>query len=469
MSQGISQIDRFDASWSTLEKREGQTLKQLKAIATIRSVGASTRIEGSKMTDDEVEVLLNNLTITKLEVRDEQEVAGYFETLEFISESYREIEINESNLKYIHNMLMKNSEKDAWHKGNYKTQPNKVVAKMPDGSLRDVFRPTDPGFATEEAMANLIDWYKSDHHTLPLIKDSIFVYDLLSIHPFQDGNGRISRLLGTLLLLKHGYSWIQYISFEHEIEFRKKEYDRILMQCQGKRPGEDLAPWVEFFIDCLKNIQSQLQEKLEVQKKNESLSRKEKMINSFVENHPRSRSGEISAKLAIPLPTVKRLLSRMVSNKQLAVSGSGAGTSYTIDEASTIRKDQVMIFTNQTRVRDFNIKNQYSFIELKKIVLTPLFNWTHPDEWGKELARNNLRLIITCIGASGAKIFTPILIRATPFHYQPVFELPQPLMIPKDPWKSLPDKKEFPVQVTIALESSFDKINFEVMVIYDEA
>jgi len=97
----LSLIDRFGGSWAgfggswaAIERREGQTLKQLKSIATVRSIGASTRIEGSKMTDDEVETLIRNLEIAKLEERDQQEVAGYFEALDLISESFRDIEID---------------------------------------------------------------------------------------------------------------------------------------------------------------------------------------------------------------------------------------------------------------------------------------------------------------------------------------------------------------------------------------
>lgn len=131
-------------------EREGQTLKQLKSIATVRSVGASTRIEGSKMTDDEVEVLINNLDVSKLEERDQQEVVGYFETLELIAESFRDIDITENNLKHLHNTLMKHSEKDAWHKGNYKQHSNVVEAENPDGSKYVIFKTTDPGFATED-------------------------------------------------------------------------------------------------------------------------------------------------------------------------------------------------------------------------------------------------------------------------------------------------------------------------------
>ena len=114
----MSQLDRFDAQWTTIEKREGQSLKQLKSIATVRSVGASTRIEGSKMTNEEVENLLQNLTITKLVERDQQEVAGYFEVLDIIGESYDDIHITVADIKNLHNLLLKHSEKDSWHKGD---------------------------------------------------------------------------------------------------------------------------------------------------------------------------------------------------------------------------------------------------------------------------------------------------------------------------------------------------------------
>lgn len=251
----LSLIDRFGGSWVAIERREGQTLKQLKSIATVRSIGASTRIEGSKMTDDEVAALIRNLEISKLEERDQQEVAGYFEVLDQISESYRDIEITEGNLKNLHNLLLKYSEKDAWHKGGYKQVSNEVEATNPNGSKYTIFKTTEPGLVTEEAMRNLVDWYKTNTEAHPLVRTATFIYEFLSIHPFQDGNGRLSRLLATLLLLRQGYSWIEYVSFEHEIENRKSEYYRVLMSCQRQKPGEDIHDWILFFLDCLANIQ----------------------------------------------------------------------------------------------------------------------------------------------------------------------------------------------------------------------
>lgn len=470
-SKELSQIDRFDASWTAIEKREGKTLKQLKSIATVRSVGASTRIEGSKMTDEEVEVLIRNLSIAKLEERDQQEVAGYFEVLEMIAESYREIEITENNLKSLHNTLVKYSEKDAWHKGDYKQQSNMVEATNPDGSKYIIFRTTEPGFATQDAMRNLVEWYHNDNDTLPLIKVAAFVYDFLSIHPFQDGNGRLSRLLGTLLLLKLGYSWIQYVSLEHEIESRKGEYYKVLMQCQRERPGEEINSWVMFFWDCLKNIQHHLMEKLEVQARTNGMSGKQKVIYSFIENHAGSSSSEIAEKLNIALPTVKKILSGMQKNKMITMTGAGKSTTYYIEANAAVKKDLAMRFTSKERKKEFTLANQGAYIEIKKIILTPLFKWTHPDEWATRLLTDHLALQVTCSTNDQLTVGSLFTIASynTGYDFQPVFMLKTPINIPGSLWKKVPYQKDFPMRVTIELEGSSDEFGFEVMAVYDEA
>ncbi len=324
----ISQIDRFDASWSTIEKKEGQSLKQLKSIATVLSVGASTRIEGSSLSDEEVNTLLKQIDIAKLEDRDSQEVVGYFETLDTISESFNEIEITENNIKNLHNILMRFSKKDEWHKGDYKKHSNAVQANYPDGTRQIIFQTTEAGFATEDAMRNLIEWYNTDRETHPLVKCALFTYEFLSIHPFQDGNGRLSRLLSSLLLLKNGYNWIQYISLEHEIENRKPEYYRVLRNCQAQRPNENVSEWSTFFFDALKNVQEKLMQKLEVKGIHTHLSPREKSILTFIENNPGCKSSDVARKLNIPNPTVKRLLSELVEKKLIEKHGIGPGTNY---------------------------------------------------------------------------------------------------------------------------------------------
>lgn len=326
----ISKIDKFDASWSSIEKREGQSLKQLKSISTVRSVGASTRIEGSKMSDAEVDVLLKNIDITKLEDRDSQEVVGYFDTLDIITESYQDINITESSIKNLHNILLKHSKKDSWHKGNYKQHSNAVEANYPDGTKRIIFETTEAGFPTEDAMRSLFKWYKTDKETHPLVKCASFCYEFVSIHPFQDGNGRLSRLIASLLLLKNGYKWIQYVSFEHEIESKKEEYYRVLRNCQSQRPNENITEWISFFFNSLLNIQNQLLQKLESSGLQSQLSPKEKSILTFIGNHSGCKSGDIAKKLDIPNPTVKRILSNLIERNLIEKHGNGPGTNYSL-------------------------------------------------------------------------------------------------------------------------------------------
>lgn len=326
----ISEIDRFDANWTAIERKEGQSLKELKSIATVRSVGASNRIEGNKMSDEEVDVLLQEIDITKLTDRDSQEVVGYFEVLDLISESYEGISVTENYIKSLHNTLMKYSAKDQWHKGNYKMHSNAVEASFTDGTRQIIFQTTEAGFATEDAIRQLINWYNSETEVHPLIKVASFVYDFLSIHPFQDGNGRISRLISTLLLLKTGYKWIQYVSFEQEIENRKNEYYQVLRSSQAQRPNEDVTDWIMYFLNCLSNIQSQLIVKLQKSGFETQLSFKGKSIYTIIQNRPNIQSGEISEKLAIPAPTVKRILSELLNKGLIEKQGKGRNVSYTI-------------------------------------------------------------------------------------------------------------------------------------------
>lgn len=179
-------------------------------------------------------------------------------------------------------------------------------------------------------MNSLIKWYNEETETHHLIKIALFVYEFLSIHPFQDGNGRLSRLLTTLLLLKNHYVWIQYISFEHEIENRKKQYYSVLRNCQAQRPNENVSEWVNFFLESMINIQFKLDKKLEIREATTKLSPRDKSIYLFITSNPGCKSGEISEKLNIANPTTKRILSQMVKDDILEKFGKGAGINYAI-------------------------------------------------------------------------------------------------------------------------------------------
>lgn len=464
----LSEIDRFGGSWSSIEKRESHSLKELKSMATVRSVGASTRIEGSKITDDEVEALIRNPDVSKLEERDQQEVAGYFEALDTITEFFRDFDVSENNIKQLHNVMMKHSSKDIWHRGNYKQHSNVVKAIHPDGSEYVVFQTTNPGFETEDSMSRLIAWYNADTETHPIIRSALFVYDFLSIHPFQDGNGRLSRLLTTLLLLRQSYSWIQYVSFEHEIESRKKEYYQVLMECQRQRPGENVYSWVMFFLDCLNNIQDLLLKKIEVKGIASGMTTREKKIFSFIENYPGTQSGEISGRMRIPLPTVKKILADMVTRRFIIKQGVGKGTNYTVGNVVTMKEDQFFQLTNQDRIKEFMLMNADAFVTIKRIVLTPLFEWTKPDDWSMKLAIQNLTIQVTITKSNGASSGSPYLISAynTPYHYSPVFILRNPINIPGD-ISERSKANEYPIHTKIELKGALENLAFNVLCIYD--
>jgi Fic family protein len=227
---------------------------------------------------------------------------------------------------------MKYSKKDEWHKGDYKQHSNAVEATFVDGTRQIIFQTTDAGFATEDAVRLLVDWYNSETEVHTLIKCAAFVYEFLSIHPFQDGNGRLSRLLSTLLLLKNGYKWIQYVSFEHEIESRKSEYYQALRACQAQRPNENITIWITFFLNALRNIQTQLMQKLAQNGAETQLSPREKAIVTIIQNYSGIKSSEISDKLNIPVPTVKRILSDLQNKEVIEKQGSGRSTIYLAKE-----------------------------------------------------------------------------------------------------------------------------------------
>ncbi len=467
----LSSIDRFSGEWSNIERREGiHTLKQLKSIATVQSVGASTRIEGSKLTNDEIQVLLfENLKIDKLEERDQQEVVGYFQALDVISESFNDIRVSEGDVKNLHKILMKHSEKDKWHRGEYKQHPNSVDAHYPDGRTVTIFNTTKPGPDTEDAMRSLFEWYQNDKSTPAIIKVAVFVYEFLSIHPFQDGNGRLSRLLGTLLLLKQGYPWIQFVSFEHEIESRKTDYYKVLMDCQQNRPGENVDSWLTFFLDCLSSIQEKLMRKLETQQNRNALSPREKKIFQFIETYPGVRSGEIASRLNIPLPSVKRILSEMIAAKIISKNGSGTGTNYTAEKIVKVKSDLLMMFTSQETEKIFTLTNKHAFIEIKKIILIPKFEWTKPDDWAKHLNQQNPIITIEAYTKSGSLSRQIYSVQSfnSPFYFQPVFAINNGLQIPANLFNEILKESEYPVDLKIKLSWEGEDLLFDVQLVYD--
>ena len=240
----IAGVDEFKGAWRALGTLAPDRLSALRRVATIESIGSSTRIEGSRLSDRQVEQLLSNLQIKSFATRDEQEVAGYAEVMELIFSSWQDIALTENHIKQLHRDLLTYSEKDARHRGHYKTSTNNVVAFDEDGKQLGVVFATATPFDTPSLMTELVTWFNAERQAArlhPLLLIGIWVVVFLEIHPFQDGNGRLSRVLTTLLLLQAGYAYVPYSSLESVIEQSKEAYYLALRQTQGTSRTISLA------------------------------------------------------------------------------------------------------------------------------------------------------------------------------------------------------------------------------------
>lgn len=264
----IAEIDEFKGRWDALKTLAPDRLGALRKVATIESIGSSTRIEGAKLSDVQVETLLSNLEIRAFATRDEQEVAGYAEAMDLVFEAFPHMRLTENHIRQLHQTLLRHSTKDGRHRGSYKTLPNNVVAFDADGrEIGVVFRTTTP-FDTPRDMEELVEWTRKaieEEALHPLLIVAIFVVKFLAIHPFQDGNGRLSRVLTTLLLLRAGYAYVPYASLERVIEENKDLYYKALRRTQTTLSSEtpDWEPWIGFFLRCLKKQKDGLAARLD--------------------------------------------------------------------------------------------------------------------------------------------------------------------------------------------------------------
>jgi Fic family protein len=336
--KSISFIDSFKGKWNIVERKENIFLKELRKIATIESIGSSTRIEGAQLTNEEIKQLLENVKITELKSRDEQEVVGYYDVLEIIYENYEIISISTNYIQQLHQNLLKYSTKDERHRGVYKNLSNKVVANYPDGTQRVIFETTAPHLVESE-MNYLIDWTNEtlNSKTLhPLIVIGLFIYEFLSVHPFQDGNGRLARLLTNLLLLKNNYLFIHYVSFENLIEQNKKTYYEVLMDGQKDRYSENerIDKWMLFFLQSLESLIHRLEQKYDVFKsKGGYLNERQKKIKEFIAtNQPIKLSDLANSMPDCSINTLKKDLQYLKAEHIIESVGERKGTVYILKE-----------------------------------------------------------------------------------------------------------------------------------------
>ena len=329
----IAELDEFKGRWEMLGRLAPDKLMSLRRVATIESVGSSTRIEGSKLSDHEIELLLSNLEKNSFRSRDEEEVAGYAEAMDTIFESWEHIPFTENHIKQLHGIVLKYSSKDTAHRGEYKKFPNNVEAFDADGKSIGVIFETATPFDTPQLMNELINRTKSalrERELHPLLVIGVFIVHFLAIHPFQDGNGRLSRALTTLLLLQCGYRYVPFSSLERIVEENRDGYYRALRASQKeiRTENENMDVWLFFFLSILKKQKDVLLGKIEREKILEKLAPLAEKILAFTRERGRITIADAVILLSANRNTVKLHLRQLVQQGYLEQHGTGKGTWY---------------------------------------------------------------------------------------------------------------------------------------------
>lgn len=330
----LAEIDGIRGEFKSGLRMTPQAITNLRKSTLVTSAGASTRIEGGKLNDEEVEKVMRGLAVSKFADRDSQEVQGYLETLQNVFDSFQTLPLREGVITSLHNQLFKYSNKDDTHRGGYKKKENAVGVLGPDGKVSQIMFETTPAYLTGKEMKELVEWTdgaleKNRFHQLLIIAN--FIVEFLKIHPFEDGNGRLSRVLTNLLLLRSGYQFVQYVSHEQIVERRKDEYYVALRKSQEtfKTDHDTISPWLNFFLSAVREQATKALSYLEEEKVEDMLSPKQYEVWKYISSIREAGPGEIVKVTGIALGTVRQALNSLVELGKVKRIGRGRATRYT--------------------------------------------------------------------------------------------------------------------------------------------
>lgn len=329
----INRIDQLNGQWIGGAKLNPQALGRLRRSVLVTSSGASTRIEGAKLSDADVEKLMRGLKMQKFADRDQQEVRGYYELLENVFNSWKHIPLSESTIKHLHKELLKFVAKDERHRGEYKKTENRVEMFNQSGKPIGVVFATTPAYLAPKQMQEFMDWTRialKEKQLHPLLIIGNFLLEFLAIHPFQDGNGRLSRILTNLLLLQSGYLYVPYVSHEKLIEDNKADYYVALRRSQItlKTARADITPWLEFFLTVAETQARRAIALLSKESIEKLLSPKQLAVWRHLEQVAEATPGEIAKATGVARPTVSQALDVLLRLKKIERIGQGRTTRY---------------------------------------------------------------------------------------------------------------------------------------------
>jgi Fic family protein len=333
----IAQIDELKGQWIGGARLSPQVLGRLKRSVLVTSTGASTRIEGARLSDEDIEKLMRGISLQRFPDRDRQEVQGYFELLNNVFDSWRSLRFSESLIKHFHKELLKYVEKDKQHRGEYKQSENQVLMVDAAGESVGVLFDTTPAWLTGKEMLELMEWtidalQNMTHHSLLTIGN--FLVQFLQIHPFQDGNGRLSRILTNLLMLRAGYAFMPYVSHEKIVEDNKPDYYLALRQSQKTFNTDEptIVPWLDFFLDVTLTQAKEANTLLSTENIEKLLSPAQLKVWRYMQTRSEATPKELSEALDIPRSTIGQVLNRLLELKRIERLGLGRGTRYKVAE-----------------------------------------------------------------------------------------------------------------------------------------
>ena len=329
----IARIDELKGQWIAGAKLSPQVLGRLKRTVLITSTGASTRIEGARLSDEDVEKLMQGISVQKFRDRDKQEVEGYYELLRNVFDSWKSIKFSENTIKHFHKELLKYVEKDNLHRGEYKKKENKVEMINAAGERIGILFDTTPAYLTPKEMLELVEATQStlkESRLHLLLTIGNFLVEFLNIHPFQDGNGRLSRILTNLLLLEAGYLYMPYVSHEKLIEDNKPDYYMALRRSQKtlKTTHPNIVPWLDFFLSIVLKQSEMAVDLLSKENVEKLLSVKQLAVWQYLQTVSEASPLEIARKAKVARPTVNQALDRLMRLKKIERIGLGRSTRY---------------------------------------------------------------------------------------------------------------------------------------------
>lgn len=308
-------------------KQRPDELEKLVEIAKIQSTEASNAIEGIVTTSTRIKQLVEEKTTPKN--RDEQEIAGYRDVLNIIHENFDAIPITQNYILQLHKIMYSHMNNPM--AGRTKNNQNYISATYPDGHTEILFTPLAP-FETPEALDKICEEYNrviGNFEVEPLIAIPVFIHDFLCIHPFNDGNGRMSRLLTTLLLYRNGFYVGKYISLEAKIARNKDLYYSALSQSQhGWHEGtEDALPFIKYILGIVLSAYKDFEDRFSIiETKLPAIDMVRIASQNKIGRFTKQDIHELCPSLSIS--SIESALRKLVSSGELKREGSGKATCY---------------------------------------------------------------------------------------------------------------------------------------------